>query len=66
TFNLNERQDIVYDLIDVTGRTVVKETLSDVLNQTYQVMPRDVGSGIYIMRIQIGDRFYSKRVYVGH
>lgn len=66
TFNLDERQDVKYDLIDVTGRTIVKETLTSVLNQTYQVKPSGVSSGIYIMRIQIGNRFYSKRVYIGH
>lgn len=65
TFNLDDRQDIVYDLIDVTGRTIVKENLPNVLNQTFQVMPNHVSSGIYIMRIRIGDKFYAKRVYVG-
>ncbi len=66
TFNLEQRQDVMYTLVDMTGRTIVTENLPDVLNQTYQVNADRVSSGIYIMRVRIGDKFYSERVYIGH
>ncbi len=65
TFNLDERNDVTYDLVDMTGRIVLKEELANVLNQTYTVEATGTSTGIYILRMRIGDASYSTRVFIG-
>jgi hypothetical protein len=65
TFNLQERQPVSYQLVDVMGKQVMNEDLTEVLNQTYRVAPTGVSAGVYILRLHIGSEFYSTRVYVG-
>ncbi len=54
-----------YELVDMMGRRLVSETLGDVLNQTFTIPGDGLSAGIYIVRLQIEDRFYSQRVYAG-
>lgn len=65
TFNLDDRQPVSYQLVDTMGKQVMQEDLTDVLNQTYRVEPTGASSGIYILRLHIGEAFYSTKVYVG-
>jgi hypothetical protein len=65
TFNLTERQAVAYSIVDVTGRSLLTRELDDVLNQTYQVEP-NLSAGIYILRIQIGGKLYSSRLYLNN
>jgi len=66
TFNLNERQDVRLQLFDVVGRVIADQQLPNILNQTYQSDIRLQASGVYIVRIQIGNQFYASRVMVNH
>lgn len=65
TFNLEQRQDVVYNLVDMAGRTIAEQQLPDVLNQTYQVEANTVSTGIYILRLQIGGEYYAEKIYIG-
>lgn len=65
TFNLSERQEVAYSIVDVTGRSLLTKELDDVLNQTFQVEP-NLSAGIYILRIQIGGKWYSTRLYLNN
>jgi hypothetical protein len=64
TFNLTERQPVQYELVDVMGRQVVAQQLQDVLNQTYQVNAENTSSGIYFLRLKIGELYYTTKVFV--
>ncbi|SKC41785.1 M43 family zinc metalloprotease [Ohtaekwangia koreensis] len=64
TFNLTERQPVQYELVDVMGRQVVAQQLQDVLNQTYEVNAENTSSGIYFLRLKIGELYYTTKVFV--
>jgi hypothetical protein len=65
TFNLTERQPVQYELMDTMGRQVVAQQLDDVLNQTYEVNAEHTSTGIYFLRLQIGQNYYTTKVYMG-
>jgi hypothetical protein len=66
TFNLDERQDVRLQLFDLVGRVIADQQLPNILNQTYQSDIRLQASGVYIVRMQIGNQFYASRVMVNH
>ena len=64
-FNLPERQTVRYSVINVTGQMETDGIITDVLNQTYPLdLPSRLAAGVYFVRVQIGDRFYTTRVLV--
>ena len=63
TFHLDNRQEVFYSLVDMTGRLLTTTQLTDVLNQTYTLQPL-VSAGIYLLRIQIGQDIYTSRVFI--
>lgn len=64
TFNLAERQTIGIYVVDVMGREFINTTATDILNQTFPIELGNAADGIYIMRIQVGDRFYASKFYL--
>lgn len=66
TFNLPEQQSVTYDIMDMVGRTLAREELGYVLNQTFTVDAGRAATGIYILRIQIGDKMYASKVYISN
>lgn len=64
TFNLKSQQAVNYKLIDITGKELTSGDLEDVLNQTYRIVCTDFKSGMYIVRLMIGNKFYSEKVYL--
>jgi len=65
TFNLEERQPVQYELVDIMGRPLTTQTLPDVLNQTYEVNAGSTSTGIYMLRLRIGQSMYTTKVYIG-
>jgi hypothetical protein len=65
TFNLAERQSVQYELMDTMGRQIVAQELTDVLNQTYEVNAEHTSTGVYFLRLQIGQNYYTTKVYMG-
>ncbi|MDL5044450.1 M43 family zinc metalloprotease [Oscillatoria amoena NRMC-F 0135] len=64
TFNLAERQAIGIYVVDVMGREFINTTATGILNQTFPVDLGNVASGIYLMRVQVGNRFYASKFYL--
>jgi hypothetical protein len=64
TFNLQERSPVRFMVMDVMGRIYFDAVLDGVLNQTYPVDLQNAAEGIYIIRSQIGARFYSTKVFI--
>lgn len=66
TFNLPEKEMVQYEVIDALGRRVMKAEVPDVLNQTFPVsLGSSAGEGVYIVRLGIGSRYYSTKVFIG-
>jgi hypothetical protein len=66
TFNLPERQSVQYELMDTMGRQIVTQELTDVLNQTYEVNAAHTSTGVYFLRLQIGQNYYITKVFMGN
>lgn len=65
SFNLPERQNVRFSIINATGQTETDGILTDVLNQTYPLnLPERLPPGVYFIRVHIGDRFYTTRILV--
>jgi hypothetical protein len=64
TFNLTERQTIGIYVVDVMGREFINTKATDILNQTFPIELGNAAAGIYIMRVQVGDRFYASKFYL--
>jgi hypothetical protein len=65
TFNLPERQNVRFSVISVTGQLETDGILTDVLNQTFPLnLPDRLPAGVYFLRVQIGEKFYSTKVLV--
>jgi hypothetical protein len=64
TFSLKSHQAVNYKLIDITGKELTSGDLDNVLNQTYRIACTDFKSGMYIVRLMIGNKFYSEKIYL--
>jgi len=64
TFDLLQPSQVNLNILNAMGQSISNTTLADVLNQTFTI-PSDIrSSGIYIIRLQIGNKFYSRKVYL--
>ena len=64
TFNLDEPQSVGYEVLDVTGRSIAAAEIAQVLNQTFLIDAGRVATGIYILRLRIGARYYASKVFM--
>jgi hypothetical protein len=62
TFNLPDRYNVGFSVIDIMGRLVVEAQFPNTLNQTY-TLESTIPTGMYIIRLQIGNRYFSTKVY---
>lgn len=66
TFNLEERQSVHYQVVDIMGRVLAETDINDVLNQTFLIDAGVVEKGIYIVRLQIGHDYFASKVFLGY
>jgi hypothetical protein len=67
TFNLKERQNVQFSVVDALGRTFADGTLENVLNQTWPLEAElNLSSGMYVVRLKIGNKHYANRILVGN
>ncbi|QOI98571.1 MAG: hypothetical protein HRU69_14255 [Flammeovirgaceae bacterium] len=64
TFNLPERNSVRIDVMDVMGRLYISTSAPDILNQTFPIDIGNVAAGIYILRVQIGSKFYATKFFM--
>lgn len=65
TFNLPERQNVRYSVINLAGQLKTDGYITDVLNQTFPVgLSERLAPGIYFIRVQIGGRYYSTKILI--
>ena len=66
TFDLPERETVRLQIYNTLGQVVVDNLLPETLNQTYQVDMTNQTSGLYIVRMQIGNQITGTKVFLGH
>lgn len=64
TFDLETRQDVHLQVVDMIGRTFTEQLLPNTLNQTYSVSLTDAATGIYIVRLRLNGSYFATKVYV--
>ena len=64
TFNLNERQHVELSVVDIMGRELTRASLPEMLNQTFTVPAGNVPSGLYVIRVEVGKKYYTTKVYL--
>jgi hypothetical protein len=65
TFNLEERSEVEYTIVDVMGKIQGQARLTDVLNQTFYLdESRQLTAGTYVMKMKIGRQSYSNRFLI--
>jgi hypothetical protein len=65
TFNLAERSEVEYLIVDVMGKTLGSARLQDVLNQTYSLNEsKQLASGTYILKMRIGTQSFTDRFLI--
>ena len=64
TFNVENRQTVVFSIYDLTGKTIVKNVAVNTLNQTYTYPLYDVNTGIYVVHIKADNQYYSQKVFI--
>ena len=64
TFNLPERQKVGVALVDMMGREIERGLYYDILNQTISMPFNSISTGLYIIRLQIGSKYYATKVYL--
>jgi hypothetical protein len=64
TFNLDNRQAVTCELVDMMGRQIATKEFSDVLNQTFNFNCENISTGIYLVRLLIDDTYYVSRILV--
>ena len=63
SFNLETRQTVRYQLVDMMGRQIAAQELKEVLDETYQVRANSISNGAYIVRLMIDRTCYSEKVF---
>jgi hypothetical protein len=64
SFNLLEKGPVTVEVIDNMGKTLITETLPDILNQTFPFSLTGKAAGVYIVRVTAGESVYYKRLIV--
>jgi len=65
TFDLPQRQDVYFSVVNTLGQTEADGIIPDVLNQTYPLsLPTTLAPGVYFIRMQISGKSYVSRIVV--
>jgi len=65
SFNLPQKSNVTVEVIDNVGKTLINETLPDILNQTFPLSLMGKSAGVYIIRVTAGKSvFYEKLIVV--
>jgi hypothetical protein len=51
-------------MFDMNGRIILRETLGNVLNQSYQFFVPDVPAGTYLVRAITADKIFTDKVTI--
>ena len=64
TFNLREKESVVIEVVDPTGKILISELWENVLNQTFPLFSSNATAGVYIVRVKTKAGVYTKRAII--
>jgi hypothetical protein len=64
TFNLPEKGAVTVEVADAMGKILIRETLDDILNQTFPLQLSNAATGVYLVRIMASNAVYLKKIIV--
>jgi hypothetical protein len=64
TFNIAQKGPVELEVVDSMGKTLLSQTLQDVLNQTYPLSLSSVATGVYLVRMRAGSETHLKKLIV--
>lgn len=64
SFDLPEPQPVNMVIMDMTGKQLLNTTMPDVFHQTFTLPVDKAPVGLYIVRLQIGSKFYTSKIYL--
>lgn len=64
TFGLAESMPVAISLISMIGQEVASVQYTDIIDQTVAVPIPNRMKGVYIVRLKIGAKYYSRKVYI--
>jgi hypothetical protein len=64
TFNLPEKGAVTVEVADAMGKILIRETLDDILNQTFPLQLTNAATGVYLVRIMASNAVYLKKIIV--
>jgi hypothetical protein len=64
TFNLREKESVMIDVIDPTGKILTSQLWENVLNQTFPLFSANATAGVYIVRVRTKAGVYTKRAVI--
>ena len=64
TFNLEERADVLLHVYNLMGQKIAEHELPNTLNQTYPIDFTGKSTGVYIIKMQIGNRLSGTKIIV--
>lgn len=64
TFNLPEREQVGFEVLDTMGKSIYQTTIPNALNQTMHIPTGLATKGLYFIRLKIGSRYQVTKVYL--
>ena len=64
SFNLLQKGTVMVEVIDSMGKTLITETLPDILNQTFPFSLMGKAAGVYTVRVTTGGSVFYRRLIV--
>ena len=63
SFNLESRQTVSYQLIDIMGKQLATQGLPGVLDQTYRLEANSISGGTYVVKLLINGKCYTEKIF---
>jgi hypothetical protein len=64
TFGLDQKGPVDIDVMDVTGKILMQEFGSNILNQSFEIPIDNLADGVYIVRARTNEGVFTRRVLV--
>jgi hypothetical protein len=66
TFNTETKSPTTVFVYNLVGQKMAEHYFDNILNQTFDFDFTGYAPGIYLIRVQIGDEFYTRKIFVSH
>jgi hypothetical protein len=64
TFDLPDSQPVEISVINMSGQATAQVSYNEIINQTVPLPLPTLIKAVYIVRLRIGSRYYSRKLYL--